>query len=131
MAALARGHAGQEGAGEMHRRFQVDVDHGVDLGRVDVLKQRAGGEDAGIVDEDVQLDPGQRLFDRGHVAHVGLDGDGPGLTRKFGERVPVAADGVDGEAARAQARHSGLADAAGRAGDERGAIGFRHRYSLR
>lgn len=118
-------------ARQMQRRLQIDVDHRIDLGRIDLLERRAGREDTGIVDQHIDLDVLKRLRNARGVAHIRLHGDGAGLLLKLGKLRFVAADGIDGEAASAQHRHDGLADAAGGAGDDGDAIGVRHRCSPR
>ena len=62
------------------RSRHVDLEHGIEIGALD-LDNRRGGEDRGVVDQDVDLpEPVHRLGDSGLDAcllgHVHLDRDG-------------------------------------------------------
>ena len=57
----------------MHGGFEIDVDHGVDLGRIDFLERRLRRQDAGVVDQDIDLDVGERDRNGLCVAHVRLN----------------------------------------------------------
>jgi hypothetical protein len=55
MPALSRDHARKESSREVHRRLEVDIDHRVDLDRINLVEERARRQDAGVVDEDVNV----------------------------------------------------------------------------
>ena len=82
VAAVARHHAGHDQVAEVEDRAQVDVDEEVDVGGV-ALQQPLRLVDAGIVDEDVELDLPRELGQGRGVAHVERVGDAAGA---LGER---------------------------------------------
>ncbi len=121
--ALQRFTGAEEGAGE------VDVEHLLPGGDVDLPGERPGAIDAGVVDQHVDAAPGrvergEHRLDRGGVADIGLDGDGLAAVRlqPGDERLGFlgVADVVDGNlgAGCAEGLHHRGAEAGVAAGDQ-------------
>ena len=129
MAAAALAHAGDDGVDAVDDADEVDANVRVDLGGVEGVGGGAAA-DAGAGDEQVRgaelrLEAADGVADGGEVGHVG-DGAGDGLAVEVAaqrvERLGLEVEGEDAGAGGGEAHGQRPADAAGGAGDQRGAI---------